>query len=165
MFKWLARIFGSGADKETSGGTNTPQYLDISKHFRRMIEIEEALAEVGPLFERFTGNLVTSASTENLTSQIVNDVNNLRIPGFFAYHLAQEGIALLHMITAAGAILRTSPDSLDADKSAQIENIMNHLKEVEPLMRQALYDMEPFRNMNATETVEMLVARITQLKS
>lgn len=140
--------------------SSKPEYLNISKHFRRLLEIEGALVEIGPVFEQYKTRVLTTADESARTNLTVEDIDALRIPGFFAYHLAQEGVALLNMIAASGAILQMDPDALDAGEITTIKTMLGHLDDVETLLRQTLHEMEPYQTMDANQAVAMLAARM-----
>jgi len=69
-------------------------------------------------------------------------VNKLRIPGFLAYHLAQEGFSLPHILSAICAIAKKDESF---KKIAHLDTIVSHIDEVEPILRQILHGMEPYR--------------------
>ncbi len=144
---------------ETHGQDNIPLYLNLDKHFHRLIEIEEALGEIGSMFENTHTKLNTTG--ESIELQIADTVNKLRIPGFFAYHLSQEGLSLLHILSATCAIAKKDESYKNI---SYLDSIVSLIDEVEPILRQTLQDMEPYKNMNAKEAVEVLSIRFAQQK-
>jgi hypothetical protein len=134
-----------------------PLYLNLDKDFHRLLEIEEAIGEIGAIFDRESAKTSPQNSSDALR-YIADSVNKLRIPGFFAYPLAQEGLSLLHIVAASCAIGKQSGGS----SSDKIDRVLKHIDEVEPVLRTALYDMEPYKSMNAKETIEVITARIAE---
>ena len=134
---------------------DTPLYPNLDKHFHRLLEIEEALAEIGAIFDRESAKASPQNSSDALR-YIANSVNKLRIPGFFAYHLAQEALSLLHIVAASCTIGKQS----GGGSSEKIDRVLKHIDEVEPVLRTALYDMEPYKSMNAKEAIEVITTRI-----
>lgn len=136
-----------------------PLYLDLDKHFDRLLQIEEMLGEIGAIFEREI--LKTSPQSNSDTLSNINDyVNKVRIHGFFAYHLAQEGLSLMHILTASCAIVK----KYGAGSTKKSDQVLQHIHEVDVLFHKASYDMEPYKSMNANEAIEVIAARITEKK-
>ena len=79
---------------------NLPRYASLDAHVQRFIEINEALGEIGTIFESVGAQTASGSSETDPLEQIAQSVNKLRIPGFFAYHLAQEALSLLNVISA-----------------------------------------------------------------
>lgn len=140
---------------------NIPIYLNLDKHFHRLLEIEEALGEIGSIFEHIATVIDPSEDNAVLMKKIAETANKLRIPGFFAYHLAQEGFSLLHILSAICAIAKKNKSF---KKIAHLDTIVSHIDKVEPTLRQTLNDMEPYKNMDAKEAVEVLAVRFAQQK-
>jgi hypothetical protein len=137
----------------------TPLYLNLDKHFHRLLEIEEALGEIGAIFNRESAKTSPQNSSDALR-YIADSVNKLRIPGFFAYHLAQEGLSLLHVVAASCATGKQS----GGGSTEKLDRVLKHIDEVEPVLRKALYDMEPYKSMDAKEAIEVIAARIAKEK-
>jgi len=73
-------------ENEAHRQNHASAYLNLDKHFRRLIEIEEMLGEIGTFFDRKSANMPPQNSSDALR-HFADSVNKLRIPGFFAYHL------------------------------------------------------------------------------
>lgn len=131
-------------------------YVNYDAHVNRLLQIENSLSEIGTIFET-VGISAIPEDTASMNRFIEESVNKLRIPGFFAYHLAQEGLSLLHLIAAACAIARQSGGR---DVSERIDKIVVHIDEVEPMLRKTLYDMEPYKSMSANEAIEDIAKRL-----
>ena len=132
-------------------------YLNLDKHFHRLLEIEEVLGEIGAIFDGESSKMPPQNSPNALRS-IADSVNKLRIPGFFAYHLAQEALCLLHIVAALCSIGKQS----GGGSSEKVDQVLKHIDDVEPVFRKALYDMEPYKSMNAKEAIEVITARIAE---
>lgn len=159
MGKWISKLFGESSSGGKSGGKAGPGYINLEDHFRRLLEIEEALGEIGAAFSSASNLVSSTPKGDNTLQQICEMVNRLRVPGFFAYHLAQEGLALLSVIAASAALAKEN-----VGVSEKINSIGSHVDEAEPLFRQTIYEMEPYKSMNAKEAVETIAARMAGRK-
>jgi hypothetical protein len=70
-------------------------------------------------------------------------------------------VALLHILSAICAIAKKDESFKNI---AHLDTIVSHIDEVEPILRQTLHDMEPYKNMDAKEAVEVLAVRFAQKK-
>jgi len=142
-------------ENEAHRQNHASAYLNLDKHFRRLIEIEEMLGEIGTFFDRKSANMPPQNSSDALR-HFADSVNKLRIPGFFAYHLAQEGLSLVHILAATCAICKQAAEG----NTEKLDRVSKHIDEVEPVLGKALYDMEPYKSMNANDAIEVITARI-----
>lgn len=133
-------------------------YTSLDRHVKRFMEVAQALAEIGTIFESSAARISCESETEALESA-VQSVNELRIPGFFAYHLAQEGLSLVKIIAASAAL-----SDKDVVGSEKINAVSSTINEAEPRLRQTIYDMEPYKSADANEAIQMIVARMSEQK-
>jgi hypothetical protein len=127
---------------------------NLDKDLQRLVEIMERMDEIGPIFER-VGAIASPQGDSDALLYINDSVNTLRIPAFFAYHLAQEGLSLLHVLAVSCAVGKESC----GDSSERFDGILKHIDEVEPFLRQTAYDMEPY---TAANPVEALASRFVE---
>jgi hypothetical protein len=138
---------------------NQPSYASLDSHVQRFIEISEALGEIGTIFESVDTKTASGSSESDPLEQISQSVNKVRIPGFFAYHLAQEALSLLNVIAASAALAKK-----DIEASERLKAALSKIEESEPTLRQTVYEMEPYKSMNANEAIQIIAARITEKK-
>lgn len=136
---------------------NLPSYASLDSHIQRFLEIQEALGEIGTIFESVGDEM---AWETNPSEQICQSFNKLRIPGFFAYHLAQEGISLLNVIAASVALVKK-----DIEASEKLKAVLSTIEESEPILRQTVYDMEPYKSMDAKEAIQLIAARTAERRA
>lgn len=126
---------------------------DLDKDIHRLAEIMERMGEIGAVFEQ--ENAKTSPQSESdALLYIENSVNKVRIPGFIAYHLAQEGLCLLHVLAISCAIGK----QLCGGDSEKFDGILKYIDEVEPGLRQAAHDMEPYVSKNPIGALSSQIA-------
>ncbi len=140
------KINKRNSDRESS----MPVYMRLDKHFKRLLEIEEALGEIGTLLENVS-----------IKPDVCETIRDLHIAGFLAYHLAQEGLSLLQILSANYAIAKKDKSY---KKTYQLDLIVNHMREVEPILRETLNDMEPYKSSNAEEMVKTILSHRAQRK-
>ena len=134
-------------------------YSNLDRHVERFMEVADALAEIGTIFESSIAKIKPESGTEALES-VVQSVNELRIPGFFTYHLAQEGLSLVKLIAASVALA-----GKDAVRSEKINTVSTTINEAEPRLRQTTYDMEPYKSANAEEAIRTVAAGMAEQKN
>jgi hypothetical protein len=125
--------------------------LDTDLH--RLVEIMERMGEIGAIFER-EGVEPSSQSESEAIQYIEDSISKLRIPGCFAYHLAQEGRSLLRVLALSCALGRQS----SGNRSEKLDSILRYIDEIEPGLSKAAHDMEPYISKNPTETLVSLIA-------
>ena len=130
---------------------NIPNYLNLDKHFHRLIEIEEALGEIGALLENVS-----------IKPNVCESIGDMHIAGFLAYYLAQEGLSLLHILSVNYAIAKKDKSYKHTD---QLDSIVDHMRKVEPILLKTLHDMEPFKSSNAEEMVKAVLSKNKTLGS
>lgn len=162
-FRDRQAFLGKHRDQARSGQSSLPKpvakYMNIENHVQRLIQIEDALGEIGKIFEDCAKTVPSSDS--DALNYIVDNINKLRIPGFLAYHLANEGISLLHIITALCVI---NKESIRESSFGKIDQVLKHIDEVELYLRKTLYDMEPYESMDAKKAIEVIATRIAREK-
>lgn len=136
-----------------------PKYADLDAHVQRFIEINEALGDIGTIFESVGSPATSNSGGTHPLEQIAQNVNELRIPGFFAYHLAQEALSLLNIIAASAALAKK-----DVEASEKLKVVLCQIDESEPVLRRTVYDMEPYKSMDAKEAIEVIAARLAERK-
>jgi hypothetical protein len=119
--------------------------MEFETHFRRLYQIEKTLGEIGAVFDD-----ATSAQENDDLRGIATILDRTLVPGFVAYHLAQEGLSLLKVIAACRA----------AGTSKALETILSHAEKAELLLHKTAQDMEPYKFMDARKTVEAFAARL-----
>jgi hypothetical protein len=160
MEKLISKLLGGSRSTGELGGAVGAEYINLEKHLRRLLEIEQTLGEIGDIFSSESGQTISTAKADDPLHKISEMVNRLRVPGFFAYHLAQEGLVLLNVIAASAAFTKKN-----VGESSKINTIVSHIDEAEEMFRQAIHEMEPYRSMDAKEAIETIVARMAEQKT
>ena len=136
-----------------------PSYASLDAHIQRFIEINEALGEIGAIFESASAETAPGSSETDALEKMSQSFNNLMVPGFFAYHLAQEALSLRNVIAASATLAKE-----DVEASEKITATLSQIEKSEPMLRQTIYEMEPYKSMDAREASEVIVARIAERK-
>jgi len=83
--------------------------------------VQEELSEMGKSLQASADRVNPNQPQEQLLSQIRNETNKVRIPGFCAYKLAEEDLALLQLMSVKIILLRQAYEN-EGDR-AEIERI------------------------------------------
>jgi len=113
--------------------------MHLERYLQRLSEIQEELGEIGT-------QLQTSAEQSDTPGQNLPEV---RIAGFSAYHLAQEGVALLNLVAVTLSVVRTTAtQDGDQDQLQKLDTVNHYLDELEPILKRILTDMAPYRSLD-----------------
>ena len=139
----------------------SPDELALGKYIRRLSEVQEELSEIGKILQASADRVNPNQPQEQLLSQITNELNRVRIPGFCAYKLAEEGLALLRLISVKIMLLRQAYEN--EGNHAEVER-MDQLGEQienshEPLMLRTLEEMKPYSTMDAKKIIGSIPLR------
>ncbi len=159
---------GSDEDGAQPGGAaarsvKRPECLGVRSHFRRLIEIEQALTELAPLFRESGRQLALAENAAARGDALAEYVGRVRIAGFFAYAMAREGIELLRLTAAAAGLEQAVSDTAGPARPGAVEEAdraLRHLEEIGPLLQQTLRDMEPYRELDSAQTLEKIATRL-----
>jgi hypothetical protein len=120
--------------------------MHLERYLQRLSEIQEELGEIGEDLQASTGG-------EGEETNPSGGMPQVRIAGFRAYHLAQEGMALLNLVAVSLAMVRATADESDSQEQIQKLDTVNHyLDELEPILKRILKDMEPYRSLEPVES-------------
>jgi hypothetical protein len=97
-------------------------YLSTNKYIQRLLDVEDELGEIGRFFEESALRNIKNGE-EEISGQIAEEINRNRIPGFRAFHLASEGLAVLHLLSINIAYLESSQQLDSEEKWQQVEKI------------------------------------------
>ncbi len=132
--------------------------LALEKYIRRLSEVGEELGKIGRILERSADRVNPNLAEEQLTHQILDELNSIRIPGFCAYKLAEEGLILLNLISVKIILLRQAYEK--AGNRPQIEKmrrLREHIETLhEPLMHTTLQEMRPYSTMDPKKIMESI---------
>ncbi len=140
-----------------------PECLRVRSHFRRLIEIEQALTELAPLFRESGLQLAGAGNAAARGDVLAEYVGRVRVAGFFAYGMAREGIELLRLTAAATGLEQSVSDTAGparAGATEEVDQVLRHLEEIGPLLQQTLRDMEPYRELDSAQTLEKIAVRL-----
>lgn len=161
MGKWWQHFKGKTTTKMVGVSNLNVEEAALEKYVRRLSEVQDELSEIGTIFESSIASLDINASQHQLLEQITLAVNKIRIPGFCAYKLAEEGLVLLNLIAVGSLSLRKVYEQ--SGNSSQLKKL-SHLQDlidttIEPLMRQTLEEMTPYSTMDGRKIIESIAAR------
>jgi hypothetical protein len=150
------------------GGTAVNDYvLDdsaLDRYFKRLIEVQEELGMLGKIFEESARRMKKGWPEKEIEKRIVEEVNRMRIPGFCAYHLAEEGMALLNLIAVKITLLRKKYEqSANSTRLEGLTKMQKRAEEAEFLMRQTLEAMEPYSTLDAQKIFESTARKYRSL--
>ncbi len=154
---------GAQPDGAAARSVKRPECLGVRSHFRRLIEIEQALTELAPLFRESGRQLAGAGNAAARGDALAEYVSRVRLAGFFAYGMAREGIELLRLTAAAAGLDQAGSDPAGSTRTGAAEEAdraLRHLEEVGPLLQQTLRDMEPYRELDSARTLEKIAARL-----
>ena len=123
----------------------------------RLIEVQEELGRLETIFGASSTQMEENVSEQEIERLIVKEVNRMRIPGFCAHKLAEEGIALLNLIAVRMILLRQIYEQ--SGNSAQVQKLtemQKSIEEIEPLMHQTLEAMEKYKALDARKIIESI---------
>lgn len=88
-----------------------PDRKVLEQYTRRLQEVLEEAEEVGKHFDlaAMKAHFQVCSSDEDLRARIAPWVNEIRVPGFCAYALAEEGLTLLNLIAVRVCQARENP--------------------------------------------------------
>ncbi|MFX0202192.1 MAG: hypothetical protein ACFFCW_39270 [Candidatus Hodarchaeota archaeon] len=133
----------------------------LDRCIKRLIEVQRELGRLGIIFEQSAARMEKGWPEQEIEKRIVEEANRIRIPGFCAYHLADEGMALLNLIALRITLLRKG--CANSKRLQKLTEMQEYAEEVEPFMRQTLKAMEPYNTLDARETIESLARKYRSL--
>jgi hypothetical protein len=110
----------------------TPMHLD--RYLNRLAEVQEELAEIGEVLQDVVQEKEQAAYSES----------EARLAGFRAYHLAQEGKALLKLVSATLAVLRSSCPEDDTAQLERLDSVDRYLGDLDPVLGRIMRDMTSY---------------------
>lgn len=132
----------------------------LKKYHRRLSEVLEELGEAGKVFQETSARINLGAPESELVSRITNDVNKIvRIAGYCAYKLAEEGMALLSLIAIKSSLLKSICEQSGSSVSFHVQDYINKINDLEPMIRQTLDDMAPFSTLESRKIIESVCQR------
>ncbi len=136
----------------------------LYKSLRRLSEVQEELEAIRKQFEK-SYSQTKSTDSEEILKRMVAQADELKIPGFRAYHLAQEGMALLSLVSVSTSSLTKFNSSLDVPKRFQkIDSLKKCTRDLEPIFHQTLIDMEPYKALDSNMIIESIASKIAKTK-
>ncbi|TXT25954.1 MAG: hypothetical protein FD131_4413 [Rhodocyclaceae bacterium] len=139
----------------------------LAQYARRLKEVLEEAGEFGRFFglAKERANFQLCTSEEDLRVRIARWVNEVRVPGFCAHALAEEGFILLKLITARVIEARESKtialSEYDVRFLEQLERLVN---ESEGALRQAKEEMAIYSSLDGREIAERILERFGRYK-
>lgn len=139
----------------------------LAQYARRLKEVLEEAGELGRFFdlEKERANFQLCTSEEDLRARIARWVNEVRVPGFCAYALAEEGFILLKLITARVIEARESKTiTLSADDVRYLEQMEQLVNESEVALRQAREEMAIYSSLDGRKIAQAVLERFGRYK-
>jgi hypothetical protein len=115
--------------------------MHLDRYLNRLAEIQEELAEIGEVLQDIVQDEASGRRSES----------EARLAGFRAFHLAQEGKALLKLVSATLSTLRSRcPDGDDAQLQ-RLESVDRYLDELDPVLGRIMRDMASYSTLAADQ--------------
>jgi hypothetical protein len=111
--------------------------MHLDKYLNRLAEVQEELAEIGEVLQDVVQDGAQSGRTES----------EARLAGFRAYHLAQEGKALLKLVSATLAVLRSRCPEDDAAQLERLDSVDRYLDDLDPVLGRIMRDMTSYSTL------------------
>lgn len=128
----------------------------ISRYMKRLSEIHEEISGIGYLFEESSRQTDIEETNESI-EEAVALVNKLRVPGYCAYKLAEEGLILVHLLSIKIALLKSADNKSDA----KLDKVIEHLDVSELGFKQILGEMAPYKSMRGEDILVATIERIS----
>jgi len=119
----------------------------IERYVGRLNEIHNELEEIGSVFTNSANQMKLDNSQDPL-EQTVSSMNNLRVPGYCAYKLAEEGLILLHLLSVRMATVENSEELSEAER-----HIVEYIDEAEEKFNLTLESMTPYKTGKTEDVI------------
>ena len=139
----------------------------LTQYARRLQEVLEEAGELGRCFDLATerANFQLYTSEEDLRARIAGWVNEVRVPGFCAHALAEEGFILLKLITVKVLEARESKTvTLSVDDVKYLKYLEKLVNESEVALRQAKEEMAIYSSLDGREIAQAVLERFGRYK-
>ncbi|RLB82444.1 MAG: hypothetical protein DRH17_05930 [Deltaproteobacteria bacterium] len=164
MLRWLGKIIGRSRSETKIGHQRDPGNSSLDRYLRRLLEVQKELGEIGNFLKESASHIKPQAPEKDFMKQIAEEVNKQMIPGFRAYYLAQEGMALLKLIAITIAVFKSNTAAENTEQRQNLEVLSKYIDEAELLLRQTLDSMEPYKTLDSNKIVEAIAARMAERK-
>ena len=166
MLKILRKIFG-----QHESNLSSYKYEDnisaIDRHMRRLLEIQDELGEMAPIFTDISGQTDRSSfDLEDYESDYVSRVNKLRVPGFYAYRLAEEGLIIIQLLAVRKTLINENDNKSEREKQylARLDGIEEFVNKAEEILKLTLDDMKPYRTLRGEDVVMYHIQKYLDMK-
>ena len=156
MVRWWRRW---GKRKRRRGGSSVEMDREsLERAFRRLGEIADEIAASGRVFETVGAQRQRWRTEASARDALSASVNRLLVPGFAAHTLAQEGMALLRLMSVRLSALRSAYEASDERRGLTwLAKIESSVKESEPLLRGTLAETAPYSSLSAERVLASLL--------
>jgi len=130
----------------------------LERAFRRLGEIADEIAASGRVVEAVGARRQRWSNDAAAQDALTASVNRLLVPGFAAHTLAQEGTALVRLMSVRLSALRSAYEASDERRGLSwLARIEASVKESEPLLRGTLAETQPFSSLSAERVLASLL--------
>jgi len=149
MLKILRKLFGHHESNPSSF-----KYEDnisaIDRHMRRLLEIQDELGEMAPIFTDVSGQIDESSFD---LEDYVSTVNKLRVPGFYAYQLAEEGLLIIQLLAVRKTLISENDNKSEREEQylVKLDGIEEYVNKTEEILNLTLNDMKPYRTLRGED--------------
>jgi len=133
----------------------------IERYVGRLNEIHIELEEIGSVFTNSANHMKLDDSQDPL-EQTVSSMNNLRVPGYCAYKLAEEGLILLNLLSVRMATLENSEELSEAERqyASKLDGIVEYIDEAEEKFNLTLESMTPYKSGKTEDMITGITKKI-----
>jgi len=126
----------------------------IERYVGRLSEIHYELEEIGSVFTNSANHIKLDDSQDPL-EQTASSMNNLRVPGYCAYKLAEEGLILIHLLSVRMGTLENSEELSEAESqyASKLDGIVEYIDEAEEKFNLTLESMTPYKTGKTEDVI------------
>lgn len=149
------KVKGKDSEAEKSTRQIKAEEESLARCARRLHEILEEEGEIGKLFDEEAKQVNLSLSGDEALKACLDSMSRLRVPGFYAYRYAEEGIILIKLIAAKAAYLKMTYEKLGiTSESLRLDKILNFVDEQQDIFTSTLEQMSHYEPLDATKVLE-----------
>jgi hypothetical protein len=130
----------------------------VDQDVRRLDEIVQELGTIGAFLQGLGEIAAVDAARPEQTEALARKIDLMTVPGFCAYTLSEQALALIKTLSARIAFLAAGKENTVAlaDKLHRLQRLVS---ELEPHLDKTLDEMRPWRDLDGRAIAEAIVRR------